>query len=392
MPTAYTSARGVISVGIFMPFSRNLLKGVFIMKRENTSIREIQNKIGYEFRNTDLMFQAFIRKSYSEENGGENNEVLEFIGDKVLDLAVVKILSEKYGKVTNGDIANGKLDIFCCECTEGELTEKKRKLVEKKYLAKRMEELDFAKYLIMSKGDLENNLHHSYSVMEDLFEALIGAVALDSNWNFNEIQNVVKFMLDLDNYIDNDNDNYISLIQEWSLKKYGELPEYLARHLERNETPYPLIHKSNEIVSKRAYNGEMQVIDISKMRKCKLNLKDIPYTFIGYGNSTSDAKKDVCKLAFEYLKKENLLLSIKDEIENPNKKDAINQLEILARRGYFSIPQYNFQQKYDNDGNPIWICKCSVAEYDKFFSTKQSSKKDAKKETAYKMLKYVLNN
>ncbi len=320
-----------------MPFSEILLKGFFIMKRENETIREIQNKIGYDFRNTDLMFQAFIRKSYSEENGGENNEVLEFIGDKVLDLAVVKILSEKYGKITNGEIANGKLDIFCCECTEGELTEKKRKLVEKKYLAKRMKELGFAQYLIMSKGDIEKNLHHSYSVMEDLFEALVGAVALDSNWNLNEIQNVVKFMLDLDNFIDNENDNYISLIQEWSLKRHGELPEYLAGHLGRYETPYPPIHASNEIVSKRTYNGEMQVIDLSKMRKCKLKLKDIPYTFIGYGNSVSEAKKDVCKLAFEYLEKENLLLSIKDEIKNPNKEEAINQLEILARRGYFPI-------------------------------------------------------
>lgn len=362
-----------------MPFSEILLKGFFIMKRENETIREIQNKIGYDFRNTDLMFQAFIRKSYSEENGGENNEVLEFIGDKVLDLAVVKILSEKYGKITNGEIANGKLDIFCCECTEGELTEKKRKLVEKKYLAKRMKELGFAQYLIMSKGDIEKNLHHSYSVMEDLFEALVGAVALDSNWNLNEIQNVVKFMLDLDNFIDNENDNYISLIQEWSLKRHGELPEYLAGHLGRYETPYPPIHASNEIVSKRTYNGEMQVIDLSKMRKCKLKLKDIPYTFIGYGNSVSEAKKDVCKLAFEYLEKENLLLSIKDEIKNPNKEEAINQLEILARRGYFPIPIYDFQKKYDDNGNPIWNCICSIEKYNKTFQTQKSSKKEAKK-------------
>lgn len=369
------------------------------MKRENESIREIQGKIGYEFRNKDLMFQAFVRKSYSEEQGGENNEVLEFIGDKVLDLAVVKILSEEYGEITHGDIANGKLEIFCCECTEGELTEKKRKLVEKKYLAKRMEDLGFAKYLIMSKGDLEKNLQYSYSVMEDLFEALVGAVALDSNWNLNEIQNVVKNMLDLDNYIDNENDNYISLIQEWSLKRHGELPEYFAGHLDRYETPYSLIHKSNEIVSKRAYNGKMQVIDdidnindINKIRKCKLNLKGIPYTFIGYGNSISEAKKDVCKLAFEYLKKENLLLSIKDEIENPNKEDAINQLEILARRSYFSIPEYDYALGHDPDGNPIWTSNCYIKEYDDSWSSNALSKKEAKKSAAYEALKFVLSN
>ena len=47
------------------------------MKNENKATREIQNKIGYEFRNTDLMFQAFVRKSYSEENGGENVAVIQ---------------------------------------------------------------------------------------------------------------------------------------------------------------------------------------------------------------------------------------------------------------------------------------------------------------------------
>ena len=57
----------------------------------------VEDQIGYEFKNKLLLRQAFIRKSYSEENGGENNEVLEFIGDKVLDMAVIRYLSERYG-------------------------------------------------------------------------------------------------------------------------------------------------------------------------------------------------------------------------------------------------------------------------------------------------------
>ena len=51
------------------------------------------------FKNLDLLNQAFTRRSYSEENGGENNEVLEFIGDKALDFAVIKLLIDKYGKM-----------------------------------------------------------------------------------------------------------------------------------------------------------------------------------------------------------------------------------------------------------------------------------------------------
>ena len=60
----------------------------------------IQDQIGYDFKNTDLLQQAFIRRSYAKEYGGEDNEVLEFIGDKVLDIIVVKLLTEKYGCFT----------------------------------------------------------------------------------------------------------------------------------------------------------------------------------------------------------------------------------------------------------------------------------------------------
>lgn len=54
------------------------------MDKENYFETVVQNQIGYEFKNQRLLRQAFVRKSYSAENGGENNEVLEFIGDTVL--------------------------------------------------------------------------------------------------------------------------------------------------------------------------------------------------------------------------------------------------------------------------------------------------------------------
>ncbi len=58
----------------------------------------IEEKIGYEFENKMLLQQAFTRRSYSNEHNCEDNEVLEFIGDKVLDFIVVKILSESTGE------------------------------------------------------------------------------------------------------------------------------------------------------------------------------------------------------------------------------------------------------------------------------------------------------
>lgn len=329
----------------------------------------------------------YFHYSYSEENGGENNEVLEFIGDKVLDLIVVKLLAEKHGEIKKAKIGNmNELELFVSELDEGELTEKKRKLVEKKNLAKRMRDLGFSKYLIMSKGDLKNELQYSKSVMEDLFEAIIGAIALDSNWNLKEIQNVVECMLDLENDSE-DNENYVNKLQEWSLKRYGVLPDIQLGKLDRYESPNQFCHVSNEIIAPWQH---YEIIRIADVKKCVITLEEINYKFIGYGYSNSEARSTASKIAYEYLKENDLLLSIKDEIDEPNAEDAISQLEILARRGYFSIPTYNFKQTYDKDGNPIWSCVCNINEIEKSFSKKSSSKKDAKKNSAYKMLKYVL--
>lgn len=350
-------------------------------------LERIENRIGYNFKNKDLLQQAFIRKSYSKENGGEDNEVLEFIGDKALDLTIVKILTETFGFfVSECDDYNPREDFdeFCSERSEGKLTKIKQKLVNKKMLASQIDRLQLDEFLIMSDGDWNNNVNESDSVKEDLFEAIIGAVTLDTNWDFDEIRNVVDIMLNPDIYINDDSEcNYIELIQEWSLKKNNVIPLYHFEHKEYESSFYD------------CFNGITQpqhTIPRNINYHCLLNVGNNLPNFRGFGSSKSEARREVCKFAYEYLERNDLLFTIRDEIENPNKNDSINQLEILARRGYFSIPQYIFQQKYDNDGNPIWICKCSIAEYDKVFSTKKSSKKDAKKETAYKMLKYVLNN
>ena len=62
---------------------------------KNEQYEEIEQHIGYEFENRTLLQQAFTRKSYTAEtHDGDNNEVLEFLGDKVLDLIVVKALTE----------------------------------------------------------------------------------------------------------------------------------------------------------------------------------------------------------------------------------------------------------------------------------------------------------
>lgn len=354
---------------------------------EEKDFEDVQQKIGYYFKNRDLLQQAFVRRSYSQENGGENNEVLEFIGDKVLDLIVVKLLTEKYGYMLRDcDDYNPdtEYDEFSCEKNEAKLTEIKKTLVQKKTLAQRIDSLQLATYLIAGNGDHSST---EASVKEDLFEAIIGAVTIDSNWDMSKLASVVQIMLEPDIILtDNTQDDYVAYIQKWALQKYNLTPLYYFK-----EGSYPKWYDGFEGISQQC-NDLSKLNDLCATKfHCLMKLgEDLPI-FRGFGISKQEARYNVCELAYKELKQRGLLLSINDEIENPNKDDAINQLEILARRNYFSIPTYDYKQSYDKDGNPIWLCECHIAEKSTYYDATASSKKNAKKAAAYKMLKYVLS-
>lgn len=389
---------------LIMPFGDILPKGFFVMKKELVW-KMVQGQIGYDFKNLDLLQQAFTRRSYTAENGGENNEVLEFIGDKALDFVIVKLLIQKYGHLANGDPVDGTklsaweqefkrnqadyevpvVNSFDCDYDEDNLSKIKSRMVNKKALARRMDELGFSEHLIMGKGDIQNNINQEDSVKEDLFEAIIGAVAIDSGWNLKDLQKTVEAMLVPEDFLIDDTDtNYVRLIQEWEMNKNGCIPWY--KYKEESYTTTWYFQESNTI-----YQNFPLGYNYSKLKyHCYLKLLDSLPVFCGFGVSVKDARMAVCKLAYEYLEQKDLLLSIRNEIENPNRDDSINQLEILARRGYFSIPTYAFEETYDHNGNPIWKCECHIVEENCCFDGTSSSKKEAKKDSAFRMLFYVL--
>ena len=364
----------------------------------------IQDQIGYKFRNLDLLWQAFTRRSYSEENGGENNEVLEFIGDKVLDLFVVKLLilqnsnAEGLYKKHDPKLRNTwsyeaekksfpEENVLVSDYTEAELTEIKKLLVQKKTLANRIDELGIGEYLLMGSGDIQQNIGQENSVKEDLFEAILGAIAIDCNWDMEKLQNAVEIMLSPDSILaDNDAEDYPSMIQAWSYNRMGDIPLY---HFEESHYQITWYVPFDGISQDIGINDPL----VTKTKwHCLMKLADDLPIFRGFGQTQAEARRNVCKLAYVYLCKQGLWLSIRDEIEAPNKDDAISQLEVLARRGYFSIPTYEFYQAYDKNGSPVWESVCHIAEESKAFSAKSSSKKDAKKAAAFKMLQYVLGD
>jgi ribonuclease-3 len=245
----------------------------------NEELQAVQERIDYWFENPDLLQQAFIRRSYSQEYGGGDNEVLEFIGDKALDFIIVKLLSEEYGDYAeNYDDYDPNEDCneYISDCRENKLSEMKRVLVEGKTLAKRIDILDLSGYLILGKGDQKNKVYNNASVKEDLFEAIIGAVALDSDWDIETLEEVIDRMLDPYSYISDDiEDQYISIVQNWSIKNCGRYPDFICDK-NKNFNPY---------VSSFTVNTDDRF-------QCKLILGD--EEFIGYGDTSSEARRKAC--------------------------------------------------------------------------------------------------
>lgn len=337
------------------------------MKDLNDYVEDVERQIEYTFENTDLLFQAFTRRSYSQENGGENNEVLEFIGDRVLDFYVTKILMDRYGYITDDtDEEEFAVELYD---DEGSLTEIKKKLVNKKMLAHRIDILGFKDFLFMGKGDIQQHKEDEPSVKEDLFEAILGAIAIDSGWDEEALENSVQVMLKIDHYLENgfsDDEDYVALIQQWNQKENDEVPVYEFEPLEDGGYKAYL-----ELDSKRGH---------------------ITYWARGYNKSA--ARRNVAEMAYNDLYENDELHTIMDELPDELGLDnSINVLQELAQKGYISMPIYYYDDEptYDDDGNPQWICRCKIESEDSIFPGYGSSKKIAKKDAALCAIGLICN-
>lgn len=185
-------------------------------------VDEIQHRLYYKFNNVGLLRQAFVTKGYSIENGGENNEVLEFIGDRAFEIAVTRILVETYSTINKNTTANHKIaNSFKSKCDEGRYTELKIKIVQGKRQSKFMDELGWFEMLKVSKAEKNNPNKSDEKLKEDLFESILGAVALDSNWNLDIITSVSKIMMDFDSFLKNEKaskTNYVNYVKEYCKK------------------------------------------------------------------------------------------------------------------------------------------------------------------------------
>lgn len=212
------------------------------MKKLYDYIDEVQEVIGYEFNNLDLLAQAFTRSSYSAQYGGENNEVLEFLGDRVLDFYVVKIIADEFGSTkSHSDYYDPNYDddefYIAAHKNESTFTELKQEIVSNKNLAKRIDDLELAQFMFLGDSDIENHVERVEKVKADLFEAILGAIAIDSDWEPETLENAVADLLEIGDFLDEIDaeeerperyklENAITTLKEMGEHGHCSIPEY----------------------------------------------------------------------------------------------------------------------------------------------------------------------
>ena len=127
-----------------------------------------ESKTGVTFKNKALLKQAFIHRSYINENKNsrlEHNERLEFLGDAVLELIVTEYLYKTYPKHN-----------------EGEMTSYRSALVNAVTLSKVASDLGMNEYLLLSRGEAKDEGRARQYILANTIEAFVGALFLDQGY------------------------------------------------------------------------------------------------------------------------------------------------------------------------------------------------------------------
>ena len=194
---------------------------------------KLEKKIKIKFKNKSLLIKSLTHKSFNKSN---NNEKMEFLGDRVLGLVIAKKLLEIY--------PNEK---------EGILDKKYASLVNKKSCLQIAQNIDLQNYILVFNPK-NKSINIEEKVISDSCEALIGALYLEKGFNITE-----KIILEL--WSEKIKESVITQIdaktklQEFSLKKFKKLPIYKIVS-DTGPRHKPIFRIAVKLNNTKFYNGE----------------------------------------------------------------------------------------------------------------------------------------
>ena len=160
---------------------------------QRSDISTLEERIGYSFKNKNILKEALTHSSYAHELKARKqeavcNERLEFLGDSVLSVVVSEYLFEKFSSNP-----------------EGELTQRRALLVQSASLAAYSRSIGLGDHLYLGHGEEKNRGRERQSTLENAFEALVAAIYLDAGEN--GLDEVRRFVLPIvDKYLEENYD------------------------------------------------------------------------------------------------------------------------------------------------------------------------------------------
>ena len=173
----------------------------------NTTIETLEHQLNYTFKDKKLITEALTHKSYKQ---AYDNERLEFLGDAVLDLVVGEYLYKKFRK-----------------SNEGILSKIRASLVNEKGFTKLALKLNLGKYILLSNAEENNGGREKSSLLSNAFEALMGAIYLESG--LEKVEEIAIKLIEK-NYdeisLDSLFRDFKTTLQELTQARFGLTPEY----------------------------------------------------------------------------------------------------------------------------------------------------------------------
>ncbi len=141
-------------------------------------VEKLMDKINYKFTNIELLNRALVHRSYVNESflDKKDNEKLEFLGDSVLNLVTTEYIVDNFKKLNEGDLSKIKSQI-----------------ISETVFSSISRDIGLGDYLYLSKGENLSGGRKRNSILGDAFEALIGAIFLDSDY-YTTKKVVLKFL------------------------------------------------------------------------------------------------------------------------------------------------------------------------------------------------------
>lgn len=172
--------------------------------------KDLEKKLGYRFRNEALLARALTHSSLrGTRKVRDDNERLEFVGDRVLGLAIVEMLEEAYP-----------------DAAEGELARHLNRLVRGEACAKVGRDLGLGDYLMLSESEAGSGGRAKTTILADAVEAVLGAVFLEAG--FEKARDVVRRLWQTDaDAVGQAAADPKSTLQEWAQGRGLSLPSYV---------------------------------------------------------------------------------------------------------------------------------------------------------------------